>query len=190
MPVIVKLLAVNDKSGVMICESLQSLEAALKAILGLGQNIVVQQYLQGAKGRDLRVLVVGGRSWPRCAGPAHGAVREGPPPRRSLRAGRAASGLRARGAGRGRVLQARVCAVDMLDVKGVPRVFEVNSSPSIKEAETACGVDAADRIVKRAIALAEAAAAPGAETPPRTPCPAAGPRERGLNAWPLRPSLV
>ena len=35
----------------------------------------------------------------------------------------------------------------MLDVKGAPLVFEVNSSPSIKEAEAACGVDAADRIV-------------------------------------------
>jgi ribosomal protein S6--L-glutamate ligase len=44
-----------------------------------------------------------------------------------------------------RVLELEICAVDMLDVKGVPRVFEVNSSPSIKEAETACGVDAAGR---------------------------------------------
>jgi ribosomal protein S6--L-glutamate ligase len=32
----------------------------------------------------------------------------------------------------------------------------VNSSPSIREAETACGVDAAARIVERAVALAEA----------------------------------
>src|SRR5512141_3264670 len=60
VPVLVKLLSVSEKSGVMICESLQSLEAALEAILGLGQNIVVQQYLRGAHGRDLRVLVVGG----------------------------------------------------------------------------------------------------------------------------------
>jgi ribosomal protein S6--L-glutamate ligase len=54
----------------------------------------------------------------------------------------------------------------MLDVKGVPRVFEVNSSPSIKEAETACGVDAAGRIVERAVALAEAVRR-GAARPPR-----------------------
>jgi ribosomal protein S6--L-glutamate ligase len=155
VPVIVKLLSVNDKSGVMICESLQSLEAALEAILGLGQNIVVQQYLKGAKGRDLRVLVVGGE--------VVAAMRRSPP------VGRFARDLR-RGAQfdpvelparyaraaveAARVLQLEVCAVDMLDVKGAPRVFEVNSSPSIREAETACGVDAAGRIVERALALA------------------------------------
>ncbi len=61
VPVLVKLLAADGKSGVMVCESLQSLEAALEAILGLGEDIVVQQYLRGARGRDLRVLVVGGR---------------------------------------------------------------------------------------------------------------------------------
>lgn len=155
VPVIVKLLSVNDKSGVMVCESLQSLEAALEAILGLGQNIVVQQYLRGAKGRDLRVLVVGGE--------VIAAMRRSPP------MGRFARNLR-RGArferaelpasycrvalDAARVLQLEVCAVDMLDVKGSPRVFEVNSSPSIREAEAACGVDVAARIVDRAVAVA------------------------------------
>jgi ribosomal protein S6--L-glutamate ligase len=158
VPVLVKLLSVSEKSGVMICESLQSLEAALEAILGLGQNIVVQQYLRGARGRDLRVLVVGGE--------AIAAMRRNAP------LGRLAPNLR-RGARfepvelsveyarpaleAARVLQLEVCAVDMLDVKGGPRVFEVNSSPSIREAEAACGVDVAGRIVDRAAALAGAA---------------------------------
>ena len=155
VPVLVKLLSVSEKSGIMICESLQSLEAALEAILGLGQNIVVQQYLRGAHGRDLRVLVVGGE--------VIAAMR------RNARLGRFAPNLR-RGAQfeavelsheyarpavkAARVLQLEVCAVDMLDVKGGPRVFEVNSSPSIREAEATCGVDAAGCIVERAIALA------------------------------------
>jgi ribosomal protein S6--L-glutamate ligase len=168
VPVLVKLLSVNEKSGVMICESLQSLEAALEAILGLGQNIVVQQYLRGAKGRDLRVLVVGGA--------VVAAMRRSPP------VGRFAHSLR-RGAQfekvelppsyertaveAARVFQLEVCAVDMLDVKGGPRVFEVNSSPSIREAETACGVDAAGRIVERAAALAVRARAPQRRPRPR-----------------------
>ena len=130
VPVLVKLLSTSGKTGVMICESLQSLEAALEAILGLGQNIVVQQYLKGAKGRDLRVLVVGGE--------VVAAMRRSAPPGRlshSLRHGArfepadlapayARAALRA-----ARVLQLEVCAVDMLDVRGGPRVFEVNSSP-------------------------------------------------------------
>lgn len=161
VPVLVKLLSANEKSGAMVCESLQSLEAALEAILGLGQNIVVQQYLRGAKGRDLRVLVVGGE--------VVAAMRRSPP------VGRFSRNLR-RGAqfekadlpaayarvavAAARVMRLEVCAVDMLDVKGRPRVFEVNSSPSIREAETACGIDAAGRIVERALALAEARQAP------------------------------
>jgi ribosomal protein S6--L-glutamate ligase len=156
VPVLVKLLSANEKSGIMICESLESLEAALEAILGLGQNIVVQQYLKGAKGRDLRALVVGGEV---IAG-----MRRSPP------VGRFSRNLR-RGAQfapvelgpeyvrsaveAARVLQLEVCAVDMLDVKGVPRVFEVNSSPSIREAEEVCSLDAAARIVERALVLAE-----------------------------------
>jgi ribosomal protein S6--L-glutamate ligase len=174
VPVLVKLLSVNEKSGVMICESLQSLEAALEAILGLGQNIVVQQYLRGAKGRDLRALVVGGE--------VVAAMR------RSAPLGRFARNLR-RGAqfervelpaayaraavAAARVLQLEVCAVDMLDVKGGPRVFEVNSSPSIREAETACGLDAGGRIVERALALARARGA----APPRRRVKARSARE-------------
>jgi len=182
VPVLVKLVSANEKGGAMICESMQSLEAALEAILGLGQNIVVQQYLRGAKGRDLRVLVVGGE--------VVAAMRRSPP------VGRFSRNLR-RGAqferaelpapyarvalAAARVMRLEVCAVDMLDVKGRPRVFEVNGSPSIREAETACGVDAAGRIVDRAIALA------GARPAPR---PRRAPGRHPVNRGRPRPSLV
>ncbi len=161
VPVLVKLLSANERSGAMICESMQSLEAALEAILGLGHDIVVQQYLRGAKGRDLRVLVVGGE--------VVAALRRSPPVgrfSRNLRRGaqfeRAelpASYARVAIAA-ARVMRLEVCAVDMLDVKGRPRVFEVNGSPSIREPEAVCGVDAAGRIVERAAALADAGRAP------------------------------
>jgi ribosomal protein S6--L-glutamate ligase len=158
LPVLVKLLSASEKTGVMICETLESLEAALEAILGLGQNIIVQQYLHGAKERDLRVLVVGGK--------VVASLRRRP------RAGRFARTL-ARGAefevaelppayarvalDAARVVGLEVCAVDMLDVpRGGPRVFEVNSSPGIREAEEACRCDVAGAIVERAAALAAA----------------------------------
>ncbi len=176
VPVLVKLLSGNERSGAMICESMQSLEAALEAILGLGHDIVVQQYLRGAKGRDLRVLVVGGE--------VVAALRRSPPVgrfSRNLRRGaqfeRAelpASYARVAVAA-ARVMRLEVCAVDMLDVKGRPRVFEVNGSPSIREPEAACGVDAAGRIVERAIALARGR---GAAAPGRRPAPVAADVER------------
>jgi ribosomal protein S6--L-glutamate ligase len=155
LPVLVKLLAQSERTGLMICETLQSLEAALEAILGLGQNIIVQQYVKGARGRDLRAFVVGGK--------VVAALR-----RRPL-VGRFARTL-ARGAkfeactlpapcaraavGAARVVGLEACAVDMLDVKGGPLVFEVNSSPGIREAEEACGIDVADAIIGRAEQLA------------------------------------
>ncbi len=61
VPVLVKLLQGQEKHGVMVCESLQSLEAALEAVLGLGHNLVVQQYVKNT-GQDVRVLVVGGEA--------------------------------------------------------------------------------------------------------------------------------
>lgn len=166
-PVMVKLLASSERSGVMICESLQSLEAALEAIQGLGQNVVVQQYLRGRSARDLRALVVGGE--------VVAAMR------RNAQVGKLAKDLR-RGARfeavtlpaghariaveAARILRLEACAVDMLDVNGGAHVFEVNASPSIREAEGACGVDVAGRIVERAAALA------GAATPGRRRRPA------------------
>jgi ribosomal protein S6--L-glutamate ligase len=159
VPVIVKLLASGERSGVMICETLESLEAAIEAILGLGQNIVVQKYLKKARGRDLRALVVGGE--------VVAAMRRSPAVgklERNLRHGarfeRAELPARTAriAAEAARVLGLEVCAVDMLDAPGGPRVFEVNSSPSIREAEAACGVDAAGLVVGRAVALARARA--------------------------------
>ncbi|MBK9517270.1 MAG: RimK family alpha-L-glutamate ligase [Anaeromyxobacter sp.] len=158
VPVLVKLLAAGGKSGVMVCETMQSLEAALEAVLGLGQNIVVQQDLRGAGGRDLRALVVGGE--------VVAALRREPAPGRAGRGARRGARFAAATLplehGRiavqaARVLGLEVCAVDMLDVPGGPLVFEVNGTPSIREAEQACGVDVASRIVACAAALARGA---------------------------------
>ncbi len=155
VPVLLKVLSPDGKGGVMVCESLQSLEAALEAVQGLGRDLVVQQYLRGGRGRDLRALVA--------CGEVVAALRR-----------RAATGRFARTLRRGArfdavalparhraiaveaaaVLGLRVCAVDMLDEKEGPLVFEVNASPSIREVEAACEVDVAARVVACAASLA------------------------------------
>jgi ribosomal protein S6--L-glutamate ligase len=155
VPVLVKLLSADEKGGVLVCETWESLEAALEAILGLGQNTVVQQYVHGAKGRDLRVLVVGGevvaalRRRP-AVGRLESSLHRGA---RFERADLPAGHARAAAAA-AEVLGLEVCAVDLLDLRGKPLVFDVNASPGIREAEAACGVDVAGRIVERAVALA------------------------------------
>lgn len=163
LPVLVKLLAQSERTGLMVCETLQSLEAALEAILGLGQNIVVQQYVRGARGRDVRAFVVGGS--------VVAALRRRPRVGRFTRTlARGArfeacalepAGVRA-ALETARVVGLEVCAVDLLDVPGGPLVFEVHSSPGIREAEEACGVDVAGAIVARAEALLAQRGASGA----------------------------
>jgi ribosomal protein S6--L-glutamate ligase len=159
VPVLVKLLQGQEKHGVMVCESLQSLEAALEAILGLGHNLVMQEYVKKT-GQDVRVLVVGGeavaavRRRPRVGRLSHtlnqGArleVMELTEPQREA-AERTA-----------RLVGLEVAAVDLLDVKGHPKVFEVNSSPTIPEMEAATGMDLATLIIQRAEALVNGAPA-------------------------------
>src|SRR5262249_40252059 len=118
VPVLVKLLAGQERRGVMICESLQSLEAALEAILGLGHNIIVQEYVKPT-GQDIRVFVVGGE--------AVAAVRRRPRPgklSRTLNRGARLEGIqlserqRQAAVASAMLMGLEVCAVDLLDVKG------------------------------------------------------------------------
>ena len=150
VPVLVKLLQGHERRGVMVCETLQSLEAALEAVLGLGHNLVVQQYVK-TRGSDVRVFVVGGQAL--CA------VRRHPRTgrlRRSLTKGARLENMELLPSHRlaaetsARLCELEICAVDMLDVKGGPKVFEINSSPMITEMEKATGVDLATAIIVRA----------------------------------------
>src|SRR5438477_4457711 len=59
LPVLIKLLTPSERPLVMVCESLQSMEAALEAVLSVGHNRVVQRYVRRKRERDLRALVVG-----------------------------------------------------------------------------------------------------------------------------------
>jgi len=150
VPVLVKLLQGQERKGIMVCETLQSLEAALEAVLGLGHNLVVQQYVK-TRAADVRVFVVGGQAL--CAVRRHPRVGR---LRRSLTKGarlekmELTASLRAAAETSARLCELEICAVDMLDGKGGPKVFELNSSPAITEMEDATKVDLAAAIIARA----------------------------------------
>lgn len=149
-PVLVKLLAPTGRRGLMVCESPQSLEAALEAVLGLGHNLVLQEYLKG-KSRDVRVFVVGGRALAAVtrtarAGRLSGSLsRHGRLERAELTPRLAAAAERA-----AQVCELEVCAVDLLERQRQVLVFEVNASPALPDMEAATGVDLATPIVVRA----------------------------------------
>ncbi len=160
VPVLVKLLQGQDKSGMMVCETLQSLEAALEAVLGLGHQIIVQQYVR-KRGQDLRVVVVGGeavaavRRLPRVGRMAHTLLRGARLEAVKLTEAQQFAAVKA-----AKLMGLEVAAVDLLDTRTGPKVFEVNASPAISLMEQATGVDVAGRIIERAeVLVAEAAGA-------------------------------
>lgn len=156
VPVLVKLLQGTERRGVMVCESEQSLEAALEAVLGLGHNIVMQEYVRAA-GRDVRVFVVGGR--------ALAAVSRVPKPGRLSRSlarfGRLegcelTDATREAAEAAAKLCELEVCAVDLLELKKArPKIFEVNASPALPDMEKATGVDLATAIIERAEQLVQ-----------------------------------
>lgn len=157
VPVLVKLLAGTERRGVMLCESRQSLEAALEAVLGLGHNIVMQEYVRKAQ-RDVRVFVVGGVA----LAAASRVPRAGKLSRTLSRMARIepvelTESLRSAAESAARLTELEVCAVDMLELRkdggDQCRIFEVNASPSLPEMEAATGVDLATAIIARAEAL-------------------------------------
>lgn len=150
LPVLVKLVQGQEKLGVMVCESLQSLEAALEAILGLGQNLIVQQYVKKT-GHDVRVFVVGGKAVaavsrkPRVGRLSKTLTRGARLEKIALTPAQSEAAIAAV-----KLIGLEVAAVDLLDVKGQPKVFEVNASPGICDMEEATGVDISSAIIARA----------------------------------------
>jgi ribosomal protein S6--L-glutamate ligase len=150
VPVLVKLLQGQEKHGVMVCESLQSLEAALEAVLGLGHNLMIQQYVKHT-GQDVRVLVVGGkavaavRRRPRVGRLSHTLIKGA-----RLESTELTEAWRVVAERTARLVGLEVAAVDLLDVKGKPKVFEVNSSPALPDMEDVTGMDLATPIIERA----------------------------------------
>ena len=149
VPVLINVL--TEKRGVMVCETLQSMEAALEAVLAMGHNLLVQRYVRRKRERDLRARVVGEQviAW----------VERRPRPGRLLHTLAKGAKLKAVGVPAAmdalavkaaRVIGLDVAAVDLLEAGSGPMVFDVNSSPGLKGLEAATGKDLALPIVGRA----------------------------------------
>lgn len=167
-PVLLKLLQGSERRGMMVCESRQSLEAAMEAVLGLGHNVVLQEYVRGAE-RDVRVFIVGGRA-------LASVERTARPFRLSKSLGRhgrmlncTISDAACKAAETAAVVcELEVCAVDLIEVKGAIKVFDVNASPELPRMEAATGVDLADAIVAHAeVLVARREATSGGTSRPR-----------------------
>src|SRR4051812_5143979 len=158
LPAILKLIQGTQGVGVMIAHSLAEVESILSTLWDLGQEILLQEFVAEARGRDLRALVVGDR--------VVGAMR------REARKGEFRSNLHRGGFGvaaqlerpyeeaavrAAQVLGLSVAGVDLLESDAGPKVMELNSSPGFEGLERATGLDIAGEIIAEAGRLAEGA---------------------------------
>jgi ribosomal protein S6--L-glutamate ligase len=154
-PVVLKLLQGTQGVGVILAETRAAASSTLDALWGLGQDVLIQEYVVESAGRDVRVLVVGGR--------VVAAMR------RQARDGEWRSNIHRGGAGTrieldssyvataisaARAIGLDVAGVDLLEDREGPRVIEVNASPGFEGLERVCDVDVAGAILDRAESIA------------------------------------
>ena len=149
VPVIIKILEGTQGLGVVLAETKQAAKSVIEAFYSLGVNILIQEFIQEARGADIRAFVVGNKV-------VGAMLRQGPDGefRSNLHRGGFArviklskeeeeTALRS-----SKLLDLSVSGVDMLQSKNGPLVMEVNSSPGLEGIEAATEVDIAGSIIE------------------------------------------
>ena len=147
-PHVIKLNEGTQGAGVMLTEKLSASRGVIEALRGLYANFLVQEFIEEAKGADLRCFVVGGKV-------VATMKRQAPKGdfRSNLHRGGTAKGVKASAAEQdvairaARVLGLGVAGVDLIRSDRGPLVLEVNASPGLEGIEEASGVDVAGEVI-------------------------------------------
>ncbi len=150
-PAIVKIQQGTQGIGTMIAETPQAVSSLLETLWAMGQDIILQEYIQESHGRDVRAIVVGSRvvaSMRRVAKSGEfrsNLHRGGRATRLSLPRAFEHAAVTAT-----RVMGLEIGGVDMLEGKSGPKILEINSSPGLEGIERATGIDVATKIIQYA----------------------------------------
>lgn len=149
-PWILKMPVSTQGKGVMRIDSLASLRSVLDVWSNLDEPFLLQEYIAESRGKDIRVLVIGGK--------AAGAVQRRAQVREEFRSNVHLNGinewinlkpelgeLAERAA---ETLGLEVAGVDLLESKNGPLVCEVNSSPGLRMMTEAEKMDMGMKIVQ------------------------------------------
>ena len=148
-PVIIKLLEGAQGRGVVLAETQKAAESVINAMKSLNANLLVQEFIKEAAGKDLRCFVIGGKvvsAIERTA--AVGDFRS------NIHQGGSAEPVRVRPEERKlaiaatRALGLDVAGVDIIRSERGPLLLEVNSSPGLEGIETATGKDIAGLMIQ------------------------------------------
>jgi ribosomal protein S6--L-glutamate ligase len=148
-PVVIKLLEGTQGIGVVLGETPRSAKSVIDAFHGADINILVQEFIAEADGRDIRAFIVGRKiiATMERSGPEgefrSNLHRGGTAVKTDLTAAEKTAALKA-----AKAMGLNVAGVDLLRSKRGPVVMEVNSSPGLEGIERASGKNVAKSIIE------------------------------------------
>lgn len=148
-PLVVKLLEGTQGIGVVLAETSKAAESVIEAFRGLKAEILVQEYIQEAKGADLRCFVIGDKVVAAMMRQgAEGEFRSNIHRGGSATVARLTPEERSTAVRSAKIMGLNVAGVDILRSNHGPVVMEVNSSPGLQGIENSTGKDIAGAIIQ------------------------------------------
>ena len=149
LPVVIKLLESTHGDGVILAEYFAALQSTVEALHEVGERVLLQEFVEEARGSDIRALVVDGD--------IVAVMRRTAPPgefRSNLHRGAVGECIELDAAAQELVksvvdiMDLRVAGVDLLPSDRGYLVMEVNASPGLEGIERVTGVDVAGKIIE------------------------------------------
>jgi ribosomal protein S6--L-glutamate ligase len=148
-PLIVKLLEGTQGKGVVLAETKKASESVINAFKSLNANILVQEFIKEADGKDLRLFIVDGKV-------VAAIQREAAPGefRANIHMGGTASVIKPTADEKriaikaAKAMDLKVAGVDIIRSSKGPLLLEVNSSPGLEGIEGATNKDIAGEMIK------------------------------------------
>ncbi|HEY4716596.1 MAG TPA: RimK family alpha-L-glutamate ligase [bacterium] len=155
-PVIIKLLQGTHGIGVILAESIETIESTIDTLWKLGQSIMIQEFVKESRGEDIRAFVIGGEIVAAMRRKAKiGEFRT------NIHRGGHASAIRLpeefkkTAIKSAQVMGLKIAGVDMLNSQNGPMVMEVNSTPGFEVLEKSTGINIAKKIIEFAVNYAK-----------------------------------
>lgn len=149
-PVVIKLIEGTQGAGVVLAENLSSAQAMMELLQCAKQRVLIQKFIEEARGRDIRAFVVGNKVVAAMRRTASHPLefrsnihRGGKTESINLPQAYEEAALRS-----AEIMGLSIAGVDLLETKNGPLVVEVNSSPGLEGIEQASGVDIAELIIQ------------------------------------------
>ena len=148
-PLVIKLLEGTQGKGIVLAETNKAAESVINAFKSLNANILIQEFIKEANGKDIRCFVIDGK--------VVGAIERSAAPddfRANLHLGGTANSIKITADERKiaikatKVMGLKVAGVDIIRSKTGPKILEINSSPGLEGIEAISQRDIAGLMIE------------------------------------------